>query len=81
MRLGREGSCGLLDLLVHVEPGHVALKLDRDPSEVVQLGEGFSVQAGITNLLDERYYRRFVSGIYPGAPRQFFVSAGWTFAF
>jgi Fe(3+) dicitrate transport protein len=41
-------------------------------------GEGFSVTVGVTNLFDEAYYRRFSTGIYPGAPRQFFVSGSYT---
>ena len=42
---------------------------------------GFSLSAGITNLFDYEYYRRFVSGIYPGAPRQFFVGVSYTVGF
>jgi len=41
-------------------------------------GTGFAVTVGVTNLFDAPYYRRFVSGIYPGAPRQEFVSASYT---
>ena len=41
-------------------------------------GSGLSVSVGVTNLLDEAYYRRFVSGIYPGAPRQLFAAASYT---
>ena len=40
-------------------------------------GTGLALSMGVTNLLDEDYYRRFVSGIYPGAPRQGFVSASY----
>lgn len=44
-------------------------------------GTGFSVSAGVTNLFDEEYFRRFATGIYPGAPRQEFVAVGYTIAF
>jgi Fe(3+) dicitrate transport protein len=44
-------------------------------------GEGLSVSVGMTNLFDTAYYRRFVSGIYPGAPRQEFVTASWEYRF
>jgi len=42
---------------------------------------GFAVSAGITNLFDEEYFRRFATGIYPGAPRQEYVAVGYTIAF
>lgn len=41
-------------------------------------GDGIAITVGVTNLFDTAYYRRFVSGIYPGAPRQEFVSASYT---
>ena len=42
-----------------------------------QDGDGLSVTVGVTNLFEQDYFRRFSTGIYPGAPRQFFVSAGF----
>lgn len=42
---------------------------------------GFSISLGLTNLFDTDYYRRFVSGIYPGAPRQFFAAISYTIGF
>jgi Fe(3+) dicitrate transport protein len=36
-------------------------------------GTGFSASVGVTNLLDEAYFRRFSTGIFPGAPRQLFA--------
>jgi Fe(3+) dicitrate transport protein len=41
-------------------------------------GTGVSVTVGVTNLFEEEYYRRFVSGIYPGAPRQLYAAVGYT---
>lgn len=41
-------------------------------------GSGLAVSVGVTNLTDYDYFRRFSTGIYPGAPRQFFASASWT---
>jgi Fe(3+) dicitrate transport protein len=42
---------------------------------------GFTVGAGINNLLDEEYAGRVRpgggGGFDPGAPRNFFVSIGW----
>jgi Fe(3+) dicitrate transport protein len=42
---------------------------------------GFSISAGVTNLFDYDYYRRFVSGIYPGAPRQYFAAISYSIGF
>jgi Fe(3+) dicitrate transport protein len=42
---------------------------------------GFALSVGVTNLLDEEYFRRFSTGIYPGAPRQAFATVGYTLAF
>lgn len=42
---------------------------------------GWSLTAGVTNLLDEDYFRRFSTGIYPGAPRQGFVALGYSMCF
>ncbi|MBK7641703.1 MAG: TonB-dependent receptor [Planctomycetes bacterium] len=42
---------------------------------------GFALSVGITNLFDHDYYRRFVSGIYPGAPRQAFAALSYTIGF
>jgi len=39
---------------------------------------GLSLSVGVTNLLDEEYFRRFVSGIYPGAPRALYVLLSYT---
>jgi Fe(3+) dicitrate transport protein len=44
-------------------------------------GTGFAVEAGVTNLFDAEHFRRFVSGIYPGAPRQVFFAASYGVAF
>ncbi|MFO1010270.1 MAG: TonB-dependent receptor [Planctomycetota bacterium] len=42
---------------------------------------GLSISAGVTNLFDEEYFRRFATGIYPGAPRQAFLALTYTLAF
>jgi outer membrane receptor protein involved in Fe transport len=42
---------------------------------------GFSISVGVTNLFEEEYYRRFVTGIYPGAPRQSFAAISYTVSF
>lgn len=42
---------------------------------------GFSVGVGVTNLFDEEYFRRFSTGIYPGAPRQAFAAVTYTIGF
>jgi len=42
---------------------------------------GFALSFGVTNLLDEEYYRRFVTGIYPGAPRQCFATISYSVGF
>jgi Fe(3+) dicitrate transport protein len=42
---------------------------------------GFAVTAGITNMFDEAYFRRFSTGIFPGAPRQYSVAVSYTFLF
>lgn len=41
-------------------------------------GTGARLSLGVTNLFDEDYFRRFSTGIFPGAPRQFFVAANYT---
>ncbi|MFO0983366.1 MAG: TonB-dependent receptor [Planctomycetota bacterium] len=42
---------------------------------------GLSLATGVTNLFDEEYFRRFATGIYPGAPRQFFASVSYSLSF
>lgn len=42
---------------------------------------GFAVSVGVTNLFEEVYFRRFATGIYPGAPRQAFAVVSYTYAF
>lgn len=42
---------------------------------------GFSVSIGVTNLLDEEYFRRFATGIYPGAPRQGYAVVSYSLSF
>ncbi len=42
---------------------------------------GFSVTAGVTNLFEEEYFRRFTTGIFPGAPRQYFAAVSYTIGF
>jgi len=42
---------------------------------------GFSLSLGITNLFEEEYFRRFVTGIYPGAPRQYFAALSYSVGF
>lgn len=42
---------------------------------------GFAISLGVTNLFDTEYYRRFATGIYPGAPRQFFAAISYTLGF
>ncbi|MCB9907240.1 MAG: TonB-dependent receptor [Planctomycetes bacterium] len=44
-------------------------------------GSGFSVAVGVTNALDEDYFRRFATGIYPGAPRQYSATISYTLYF
>lgn len=45
-------------------------------------GEGFSIAVGVTNLLDDdEWFRRNITGIHPGAPRRFNVTAGYTLRF
>jgi outer membrane receptor for Fe3+-dicitrate len=41
-------------------------------------GAGFALSVGVTNFTDYDYFRRFSTGIYPGAPRQFFATASYT---
>lgn len=41
-------------------------------------GTGLAVSVGVTNFMDDHYYRRFSTGIYPGAPRQYFTTASYT---
>ena len=52
-----------------------------DASVEWPLGGGFSVGAGVNNILDERYAGRVRpgagGGFDPGLPRNFFVSVGW----
>lgn len=42
---------------------------------------GFSLSAGVVNLTDEDYFRRFATGIYPGAPRQAYAAVSYTMNF
>lgn len=42
---------------------------------------GLALTAGVTNLFDEEYFRRFTTGIFPGAPRQEFATVSYTFSF
>lgn len=42
---------------------------------------GWSLSFGVTNLFDEDYYRRFATGIYPGAPQEMFVMASYSVRF
>jgi Fe(3+) dicitrate transport protein len=42
---------------------------------------GFAVSVGVTNLFEEEYFRRFATGIYPGAPRLCFAVVSYTCAF
>ena len=42
-------------------------------------GTGFSAQVGVTNLFDEKYYRRFALGLYPGEPTAVYGSISYTF--
>lgn len=41
-------------------------------------GTGFAIAFGLTNLLDEEYFRRFSTGIFPGAPRQASATVSYT---
>jgi Fe(3+) dicitrate transport protein len=41
---------------------------------------GFSAQIGVTNLFDEKYYRRFALGIYPGEPTAVYGRIAYTLA-
>jgi len=58
-------------------PGYEVL----DASVEWPLGGGFSVGAGVNNILDERYAGRVRpgagGGFDPGMPRNFFLSVGW----
>ncbi|HTF89118.1 MAG TPA: TonB-dependent receptor [Planctomycetota bacterium] len=39
---------------------------------------GFGLALGVTNLFDEEYFRRFSTGIFPGAPREYFAAISYT---
>ncbi len=39
---------------------------------------GWGVSVGMTNIFDNEYYRRFSTGIFPGAPQQVFATVGYT---
>ncbi|MCB9914273.1 MAG: TonB-dependent receptor [Planctomycetes bacterium] len=41
-------------------------------------GTGLALSVGVTNLFDYRYFRRFATGIYPGAPRQVAATISYT---
>jgi outer membrane receptor protein involved in Fe transport len=43
-------------------------------------GNGLSITAGVTNLFDEEYFRRFSTGIYPGAPTQAYLAVTYSFS-
>lgn len=63
---------GTADGLNGVEPSYVlwdaAAGWHQNPDN-----SGFSVSFGVTNLFDEEYFRRFSTGIFPGAPRSEFA--------
>lgn len=40
--------------------------------------DGLAATIGVTNLFDEDYFRRFATGIYPGAPREEFLEISYT---
>lgn len=42
---------------------------------------GVGVAFGVTNLFDEQYFRRFATGIYPGAERACFASVSYAITF
>ena len=58
-------------------PGYTVV----DASVEVPIGKGFTVGAGLNNILDERYAARVRpgggGGFDPGLPRNLFVSLGW----
>jgi len=44
-------------------------------------GTGFAIAVGATNLFEEEYFRRFATGIYPGAPRLYSATLSYTMGF
>ncbi|MCA8977845.1 MAG: TonB-dependent receptor [Planctomycetes bacterium] len=73
-------SAGSADGIVGSEPSYslwdLAVGWNQRPDRT-----GVAVAAGVTNLFDEDYFRRFATGIYPGRGRAAFVQLSYAMNF